>query len=92
MESIDSILAKRGEQYGDFAEFAVMSQFLKLVIRDGVGTRNMRDFQREAIQMILHKVARIANGNPDYRDSWDDIAGYAKLVADRLPPAKTGPN
>lgn len=92
MESIDSILAKRGEQYGDFAEFAVMSQSLKLVIRNGVGTRNMRDFQREAIQMILHKVARIANGNPDYRDSWDDIAGYAKLVADRLPPAKTGPN
>ena len=85
MESIDSILAKRGEQYGDFAEFAVMSQSLKLVIRNGVGTRNMRDFQREAIQMILHKVARIANGNPDYRDSWDDIAGYAKLVADRLP-------
>ena len=92
MESIDKILQERGEQYGDFAEFAIKSQSLKLVVKNGVGTRNMRDFQREAIDMILHKIARIANGNPDYRDSWDDIAGYAKLVADRLPPAKTGPN
>lgn len=92
MESIDSILAKRGEQYGDFAEFAVISQSLKLVIRNGIGTRNMRDFQREAISMIIHKIARIANGDPDYRDSWEDIAGYAKLVADRLPRQRIDPN
>jgi hypothetical protein len=34
--------------------------------------------------MIAHKIGRILNGDPDYIDSWDDIAGYAKLVADRL--------
>jgi len=34
--------------------------------------------------MILHKIARIVNGDPDYTDSWHDIAGYAKLVEDRL--------
>jgi hypothetical protein len=34
--------------------------------------------------MIAHKIGRIINGDPDYIDSWDDIAGYAKLVADRL--------
>lgn len=89
MESIDRILAQRGEQYGDFAEQAIISQSLKLVIRNGIGTKHMRDFQREAIEMILHKVARIANGNPDYRDSWDDIAGYAKLVSDRLALARS---
>jgi len=92
MESIDKILQERGSQYGDFADHAMMSQHMKQVIQHGSGTRQMRAFQREAISMIIHKIARIANGNPDYRDSWDDIAGYAKLVADRLPPAKTGPN
>ena len=40
--------------------------------------------QNEALQMICHKIARIVNGDPDYADSWVDIAGYAKLVADRL--------
>jgi hypothetical protein len=34
--------------------------------------------------MIMHKVARILNGDPNYADNWIDIAGYATLVADRL--------
>ena len=34
--------------------------------------------------MICHKIGRILNGDPDYGDSWRDIAGYALLVADRL--------
>jgi len=29
-------------------------------------------------------VLGILNGDPNYVDSWVDIAGYAKLVADRL--------
>ena len=40
--------------------------------------------QQESLDMICHKIARIVNGDPDYADSWVDIAGYAKLVADRL--------
>ena len=34
--------------------------------------------------MIFHKIGRIINGDPDYADSWHDIAGYAQLVANRL--------
>jgi hypothetical protein len=34
--------------------------------------------------MIMHKIARIMNGDPNYRDSWVDIAGYAQIVADRI--------
>ena len=92
MESIDKILKERGSNYGDFGDHAMMSQHMKQVIQHGNGTRNMRAFQREAISMIIHKIARIANGDPDYRDSWEDIAGYAKLVADRLPRQRTDPN
>ena len=39
---------------------------------------------REALEMICTKMARIINGDPTYADNWLDIAGYAKLVADRL--------
>lgn len=38
----------------------------------------------EALFMIAHKIGRIVNGDPWHVDSWIDIAGYAKLVADRL--------
>ena len=34
--------------------------------------------------MIAHKLGRIVNGDPYYADSYIDIAGYAKLVGDRL--------
>ena len=44
----------------------------------------MQPDQKEALFMIAHKIGRIINGDPDYADSWIDIAGYAKLVGDRL--------
>ncbi|WP_257617167.1 hypothetical protein [Campylobacter pinnipediorum] len=34
--------------------------------------------------MIAHKIARILAGNPNYKDHWDDIAGYATLVSKEL--------
>lgn len=39
---------------------------------------------KEALEMVAHKAGRILNGDPDYHDSWHDIIGYTKLVADRL--------
>jgi hypothetical protein len=44
----------------------------------------LADDQMEALEMIVHKIGRIVNGDPDYFDSWIDVAGYAQLVADRL--------
>jgi hypothetical protein len=40
--------------------------------------------------MISHKIARILNGDPCYHDSWHDIVGFAKLVADGLLPKSAG--
>lgn len=39
---------------------------------------------KEALEMIQHKVARILNGNPEVKDHWTDIIGYATLVEKRL--------
>jgi hypothetical protein len=36
--------------------------------------------QREALDYIAGKLARILSGQPGYADHWDDIAGYAKLA------------
>lgn len=85
-DSIDKILDERGEQYGKFEDHAQVSQSLKVVIYGHLRARGkgLAADQIEALEMICHKMARIINGNADYADSWDDIAGYAKLVGDRL--------
>jgi hypothetical protein len=83
---VDAILDERGKRYGTFAGHAAISQLLKMCLDTELKARNktLRASQREALDMICHKIARIINGDADYSDSWIDIAGYAKLVADEL--------
>jgi Domain of unknown function (DUF6378) len=85
---ITTILAERRSQHGDFSVHAVLTQRLKAVAWSDVGGySSLTDVQREAVDMILHKIGRILAGNPNHRDHWDDIAGYAKLVSDRIKTA-----
>ena len=78
------ILAERGERYGPFATHAAITQQLKAVMQTQEGWARMEADQQEALEMIAHKIGRILNGDPNYDDSWVDIAGYATLVAKRL--------
>lgn len=80
--NIADILAERGSRYGEFKRHAEITMALKDTIeRYG---QHLDDEKTEALHMIAHKIGRILNGDPSYVDSWVDIAGYAKLVADRL--------
>lgn len=85
-DSIDNTLIERGQRYGKFINHAFITQELKRVIGEQLAERKvvLADDQKEALAMICHKIGRIINGDPNYADSWVDIAGYAKLVADRL--------
>ena len=85
--SLDDMLAGRRGIYGAFEHNAKTSQALKAVMHEQSGWDRLSPDQREALEMIQHKIARILNGDPDYLDSWVDIAGYAQLVADRLQAA-----
>ena len=83
---VDAILDARAENYGKFIDGAEIMQMLKRMVHGYIekrGTQLAFD-QRESIDMMVHKLGRIINGNPDHVDSWRDIAGYATLVADRL--------
>lgn len=85
-QGVDAVLSERGKRYGKFTGHAAVTQDLKLVIHTHLRQRSkvLALDQQEALDMICHKIGRIINGDPDYDDSWVDIAGYAKLVADRL--------
>jgi hypothetical protein len=86
MTTTDEVLNERGKRYGKFVDHARITQNMKIEAYQILKRRNveLKPDQAEALDMIFHKIGRILNGDPDYADSWRDIAGYAQLVADRL--------
>lgn len=81
-EDIDALLTERGKTHGDYERHAVITQEIKDVMHRTIGAKHTL-VHRESLEMIAHKIGRILVGDPDFRDHWDDIAGYAKLAADR---------
>lgn len=84
MKTITETLHERQQTHGDFSTHAEISQSLLDVCQRYGYRQNLSAIQKESLEMICHKIARILNGNPDYHDHWLDIGGYAQLVADRL--------
>lgn len=87
MSEVDQILQERSKTHGEYAQHAKMAQAMKDVVRNSPNSNKLTDSQKEGLDMILHKVARVLNGDPNHKDHWDDIAGYATLVSRSM----TGP-
>ena len=83
-DATEQLITERGSRYGKFKDGAEIMQELKDVMREVDGWRNLTPSQREALDMIQHKIGRILNGDPTYDDSWKDIAGYATLIVNEL--------
>ena len=84
MSDIKETLKQRGERYGEFRKHGAISQRIKRSIRSTEKWNALDPDMQEALDMIVHKIARILNGDPNYKDSWHDIAGYATLISERL--------
>lgn len=81
MTDIQKILNEREKTHGDYGDHSIITQDLKRIIK--VHNGELVDHQKETLDMIAHKIGRILAGDPDFRDHWADIAGYATLSADR---------
>jgi len=81
---IEKTLEERGLRYGRFIDHATICQNIKAAICGTPGWGNLAADQKQALEVIADKIARMLNGDPDYIDNWHDIIGYAKLVEDRL--------
>ena len=84
MADIQETLKERGKRYGSFAGHARVTQALKDNIRSGENFDGCSSSHVEALDMIAHKIGRIVNGDPNYADSWVDIAGYAQLIVNQI--------
>ena len=75
-DAVDT-LKERAKTHGHFCDVATSAQ----VIKSEINRADHLDFtQIEALDMIATKIARILHGNPNERDHWLDIEGYARLV------------
>lgn len=80
--AIHGLLNERHKTHGNFTDNANISQGIKHAMF-GYKIVTMNVVHREALEMIAMKIARICSGHADFKDHWDDIAGYAKLGSDQ---------
>lgn len=82
-QTTDSLLETRASTHGDYTANAKNTQATMRVWENTPNWEEITADQMESLHMIAHKVSRILCGNSEEPDHWDDIAGYAKLSADR---------
>ena len=86
------ILLEREKTHGDYQTQSATSQVIKHVMHVAPNWSKLSAPQRESLEMIAVKIARILHGDPNEVDHWRDCVGYATLVVDLLesqnPPHK----
>ena len=86
---VAATLHQRGTTYGDFTTQATLSRTLNTIWQQHYyqlhGNLDLPPFILEGVSMIFHKLARAANGDARFADSYRDVAGYAQLIVDALP-------
>lgn len=80
---VKEILEQRGNNYGTYEDNSRFTQQLKQHVRAFETWPQLTYSQKESVDMIIHKVSRIVNGDYKWLDSWYDIIGYAQLVVDQ---------
>lgn len=82
MNEITEVLQERGKRYGEFREHARITQSIKRAMADSPNWGKLPDYQKEALEMIAHKIGRMLNGDCMYEDNLVDVLGYGQLALD----------
>ena len=88
MKDVIETLGQRENRYGEYKNVSETAQMLKNILRTSASWGIMEPYMQESLDLIANKLARIANGDPFYDDSWHDVGGYAKLVEIELAKGK----
>lgn len=84
--ALDELIDAHEATHGAFTNTAAIAQALKAVV--DVAAAGLGPMQREALDQIAVKLARICAGDPTCADHWRDLAGYAWLAGRRQPGRK----
>jgi hypothetical protein len=81
MKTTEEVIEERSKTHGNYSDVAAFAQAVMRAVEATPNWPLLSDVHRDGIHMIMHKVSRALNGDPMEPDHFDDIAGYAKLVA-----------
>lgn len=87
---ISDTVAERGQRYGSFAVNAGVSQAIKRTMREAPGWHRLTDAQKEGLEMVAAKAARMLTGDPAHLDNAVDIGGYAQCMVQAMTEAAQG--
>lgn len=88
MNSIDEVLAKRGQKYGEYRDLAAMLDKILGIYEQSENWAFLEPFMRVSLMMDAMKTVRILNGDWNEIDSWTDKQGYIQLVIREIEGAK----
>jgi hypothetical protein len=78
--ALDALIAAHQSSHGSFTAMAAIAQSLKAIFA-AAGAARFGPVQREALDQIAVKLARICAGDATCADHWRDLAGYCWLAA-----------
>lgn len=71
-------IPNRDHQHGGMEAVGQLCQNLKGALRAGDNWHRLTPGEREALDMVAHKISRILSGaDPHDQEHWIDLAGYA---------------
>jgi hypothetical protein len=79
-----TLLARAKTNSRDFDRVSECAQRMKDIWRAYPSWQRMTPAQKEGVEMIVHKLCRALCGDPNHKDHWLDIAGYATRVAEEI--------
>jgi len=86
MNQLDKILEERGNKYGDFKMLSDISQRIKELwyMSQNESFKEPTDAMNEAMEMVIHKLARCFNGDRYYKDNIVDAINYLRLYLNEI--------
>ena len=87
---VEEILGKRDGTHGQYKETAKTAQELKAIFRSKDDWQYLLPIERESVDLICTKLARLIHGGGDKTDTVRDIEGYARLMIREEADANSG--
>jgi hypothetical protein len=82
--TVGDVINERENTHGDFENLSNVAQNIKSAYKMGHRYPDLKPYQREAVDLIATKLARIVCGDPNHTDNWLDGSGYFTLVLNEL--------
>lgn len=78
------LLGEREKTHGNYTNVANIADALRRVMQNSKNWETMTPAQRSVFCMSAEKWGRVGSGDPNFKDHWLDLAGYAMLIARTL--------